>query len=684
MKPISHLLLLLLLFTVVACRAETSSPNEEVGIPFIEADSTPVPTIPEEGSTREADEPVLDLPLLPSLRQAGDAYGLGEPLPGGGEDPFAKATFSLNAQLPEAPETAVVEQHLFSPLDEATARKLADQFGFTGPLYFQKTPPEFAPPPGEESAPVYMAFNGQSILNMGDTGLSYENRGIFMDYNLRPVYTVAVSKLETRLKEWELLNFPYEIRVTDNGDIIVSRLIDGVAVEQSEYNFAQNHDGEIAYFDFQPLRQVDLLGNYPLQSAERAWEQLQTSSGRVESRYQMVLPLDPADDPFTDFVNPRSWVPLSDPGQELHLYISPAVYEATDDSGLRIMHGDFTLTGDSKDLAEIAAHISDVLHVWGTTGLENGAKTLLVDDWEVVDLVRYETLEGTIEYTDDQALLKTADDGQFILAAAPPDIPEDIKVYVSVAARRDAGLELPVLDWMSISEIIDYPEVPVETSADEQDAIQTVAIDSASLIYFSLYQTAESPWLDTSFLLLPVWKFSGETDQGHQVIFWVPAVEPQYLQTPPQINSTGTGSIFGWVSRDICDTELDETNKAANLPASCQKGPQGDFQANGSLDVHEPPIGGVVVRLGVGACPSVGLAEITTIATDISYTFLELDAGTYCVSIDSSEEPNASLLQPGTWSYPERKEGIVGRTVTLEPRQTIYDINFGWEFQTNH
>ncbi len=156
-----------------------------------------------------------------------------------------------------------------------------------------------------------------------------------------------------------------------------------------------------------------------------------------------------------------------------------------------------------------------------------------------------------------------------------------------------------------------------------------------------------------------------------------------YLQTPPQSSTTGTGSIFGWVSRDICDVELDETNKTDNSSASCQQGSQGNFQANGTLDAHEPPIAGVVVRLGEGECPSVGLAEITTIATDISYTFSELDAGTYCVSIDSSEEPNASLLASGTWTYPERKAGSVGRTVTLESGQSLYDINFGWEFQTN-
>jgi hypothetical protein len=78
----------------------------------------------------------------------------------------------------------------------------------------------------------------------------------------------------------------------------------------------------------------------------------------------------------------------------------------------------------------------------------------------------------------------------------------------------------------------------------------------------------------------------------------------------------------------------------------------GNYHANGHLDEMEPLIGDVAVRLGAGACPSTGLAETTTIVTDLSYSFTGLAAGTYCVSINPSEEPNLSLLRPGIWTSP--------------------------------
>ena len=98
-------------------------------------------------------------------------------------------------------------------------------------------------------------------------------------------------------------------------------------------------------------------------------------------------------------------------------------------------------------------------------------------------------------------------------------------------------------------------------------------------------------------------------------------------------------------------------------------------------DSQEPAIADVVVRLGAGACPAAGLAEVTTIATDISYSFTGLEAGTYCVSLDPSEEPNLSLLRPGIWTFPKLSEGTIGTTVVLKPGENVYDVNFGWDHQ---
>lgn len=667
------LLSLIILIASAACGAPTT-PSQT---------AAPVATSAVEESTNSgAEEPGEDLPLLPSLVES-NTNGIGEPLPGGAEDPFAAATLTLAAELPVSPETAVVQQHSFGQIDETKARALADQFGFTGPLYVQQIAPEFAPPEGEESPTVFTAFAGKRILNIGNTGLTYEDRGVVVNYNQRPAFAEAAPLIEAQLKAWGVLEFPYELRELPLGDLAIFRLIDGVAVEQNQFNIFFNQAGEVAYFDYRPLRNITVLGSYPLQTAEIAWQQLQTLEGQAQIRHQLMPLPDVNDDVSENFVNPRSWAPLSEAGQEIHLYMTPAVYEATDGSELRLVYGDFTLAGDSGELAEIATHSSDVLHVWGTVDVANGAKILNVAGWEVVNIVQYETLEGTIDYAGEQALLRTTEGETFILAAAPEDIPEGIEAYVSAAARRDTGADYPLLDWNNISEKIEWPEMPQEIPSEEPAAIKAVTIDSATLIYFTLYQTADVPQPDTNLLFVPVWKFSGKTDQGQLATFWVSAVAPEYLQSSSLPAANSAGSINGWVWHDLCATAMDGQPALTSTPDGCIEAasPLGAYRANSSMDAQEPTISDLVVRLGQGACPATGLAEVTTIATDLSYSFMNLAAGTYCVSINPSEEPNLSLLRPGIWTFPEVAEGTIGTTVTLAEGQNVFEINFGWDHQ---
>jgi len=147
--------------------------------------------------------------------------------------------------------------------------------------------------------------------------------------------------------------------------------------------------------------------------------------------------------------------------------------------------------------------------------------------------------------------------------------------------------------------------------------------------------------------------------------------------------STPTGSIFGWVWHDVCQSGKEGEPSLTSAPEGCieSTSPPGSYQADGRKDPLEPVIPEIVVRLGQGACPAAGLAEVKTIETDISYSFAGLNAGTYCVSISPLEEANFSLLIPGIWTYPEMSEGTIGMTVTLEEGQNVYDINFGWDHQ---
>jgi hypothetical protein len=566
MKAVSFITLVLMLIGMTACSPETvpsgedslaATPARNVQVDPVEepgensVTATRLPETPTAAAERaeptatftpapeaaleieepqEVTEAVGELPMLPPFQEA-DASGIGDPLPGGEQDPFAEAVFILWTELPDGPQSAVVQEHSFGQMDEAAARRIADNLGFNGPLYVQQIPPEFAPPEGEDSFLVLFAFDGNRILNISDNGVNFEDRGVIFDNEERPVFAETAPIVESMLKAWGLLNFPYEIKDLDGSIVMIHRLIDGIASNQNEFNTNFNHKGELNYFDYHPLRIVEDWGTYPLQSAEMAWQQIQQSVGREGIRYQ-IGPLQPLQGPVEGFVNPRSWAPLFEPGQERHLYLTPAVFEAIDGSGLRLMFGDLTLTGDEDDLAEIASHLADMLHVWGTTGFEDGAKTLDVNGWEQVNLINYETVEGTVFTGDGITYLQTSTGEEFILPDAPDDIENRTEVYASIMAKRDAGAEYPLLDWYSLTEKIDWPDVPVATPDQEPEPITRVTIDEVSLIYYALYQTAGVPGQDMTLLHLPVWQFSGESDQGHKVTIWVPAVMPEYLESP--------------------------------------------------------------------------------------------------------------------------------------------------------
>ena len=147
------------------------------------------------------------------------------------------------------------------------------------------------------------------------------------------------------------------------------------------------------------------------------------------------------------------------------------------------------------------------------------------------------------------------------------------------------------------------------------------------------------------------------------------------------------GSISGWVWHDQCETGLDGQPAPTSTPPGCieQVSPLGAYHANGVLDADELPIEGIVVRLRQGDCAATSLteikAEMTTLASDLSYSFTGLKAGTYCVSIDPQADPNFSLLRPGLWTYPFVTEGIAGTTVTLHRGENKFDVNFGWDYQ---
>jgi hypothetical protein len=150
--------------------------------------------------------------------------------------------------------------------------------------------------------------------------------------------------------------------------------------------------------------------------------------------------------------------------------------------------------------------------------------------------------------------------------------------------------------------------------------------------------------------------------------------------------SKGTGAIFGWVWQDQCVSGQDGQPATGSPPAGCvdEISPVGPYHANGIREPNEQPLEGVTVRLIKGSCASDSLeqiAETTTIAGDVSYSFTDLPAGSYCVLIDPQEDVNRPVLDAGIWTYPTVTAKPILQDVFLGPAEGKYNVDFGWDYQ---
>ena len=162
---------------------------------------------------------------------------------------------------------------------------------------------------------------------------------------------------------------------------------------------------------------------------------------------------------------------------------------------------------------------------------------------------------------------------------------------------------------------------------------------------------------------------------------------PSFLQKPTAtLEPSATpeilpASISGRVWHDVCASGKEGEPPPDEIPQGCiAAGDELVYQANGLYESGETGIPGIILQLGSGQCPSFGLAtELTD--QEGNYTFMDLEWGTYCVSIDANDLLNRSLLFPGLWTYPVPTTGMTSITVTVQEGVEMDGINFGWDHQ---
>lgn len=144
-----------------------------------------------------------------------------------------------------------------------------------------------------------------------------------------------------------------------------------------------------------------------------------------------------------------------------------------------------------------------------------------------------------------------------------------------------------------------------------------------------------------------------------------------FASYPPLRKSTITGVVF----HDLCAVP---DGPVTEPPPGCVDDGGGSYRANGIYE-SEPGISSVNVTLNEGSCPGSGTTLSRVTDSSGRYTFDQLVAGTYCVSI-AVTGGNADALIPGGWTAPFVVDGTIQYTVNVGPVETK-TVNFGWDYQ---
>jgi hypothetical protein len=417
--------------------------------------------------------------------------------------------------------------------------RLAAVFGMNGPIYtetyFMEEGAEWTP------IPVYMVFDGSRQLAVGDNYLYYYDEAgvVFVGSSAEPLpYEQSAPIADAFLQQTGLADFPYQMINTNGSDIQIRRLVDGRETIFPEIQISVNSRGEVWSFSYNPLGELTALGEYPLRSAEDAWQQVldkgvdfQTVFFNVYPGADFVLPEQPTEDEY------RYWQRTFEAGESVTLYSYPSVFTAVNnDAPPRIVLDMFILSAPADQLEAIAGYVGKQIYVEAIAGEIVGNRRILeLVAWEPVEK-EYTFREGIVQRSDNQTLLNVEGGETFIIPDAPDNLFDGEKIYVSGWIETAERGETPVFNWQGMGVIFD---APVEEPAPPVDGeveffgIRQATINEITLQYTVVTLFDEETGAVTLFLQ-PVWQFKGLTDTGEIIEIYVQAVDESFVAPPAQ------------------------------------------------------------------------------------------------------------------------------------------------------
>ena len=359
---------------------------------------------------------------------------------------FPAINFQFAIDFPAAPEQlAIYSQQLPEQLTTESARQMAERLGITGNVY---------PMPSEgfdeTLIEVSDGFDVVRFLNFAEQFV-YFPQTADQAQGSTEIYPFEqqVEVVKTFLEEHGLLDFPYRAELLEAGDgVRFLRLLDGYPVIYgignnpglSEWIRASvNNNGAITEIDYSNA-EFQRVGEYPLLSAQAAWERLRSGQAAQRSLYAIQSPPQPT--------TLQTWSRSYPVGQTIDLYGYVSILQPDDPAiSPALWFNNMSLSGEVQGLID-QSQMGQFLHLWGQIEEnEAGKRHFDVYGWESSPLPE-EFLMGVIQRKDNGAQLITENGQLLLVAGIPEDVPDGAQVEIRGVILEG---EPSTLDWWYLS-----------------------------------------------------------------------------------------------------------------------------------------------------------------------------------------------------------------------------------------
>lgn len=408
------------------------------------------------------------LPRLPVMASSQESFeeGVGGSL----------GSFVLQTSLPNTPDQAPVFRLPGSQtITVAEARRLAERFGVSGPVYEQQFPEASHSNSGAgpliENDPlprpvIYTVIEGPRSVRVSGRSATYEDgQGMrALETEPAPGLEEAAATAEAFLRSGGLLDFPYRLEQDPDSprQVRFVQMIDRWPTLEAGASVLVAANGQVARAVYYPL-DLERVGEYPIYSSERVWNGL-LSGNPPGSGYSLGI-----EQPISGAPNAPAqlWGPVYRPGEWADLYgrvdvYRPAPGEKTD----AVLHmGELRLAASDQDGQELSQRIASGVRVWGQVRLDEAGLLMLdVEGWEDAPAEILHSVIGSVQRQTGQALLLAEDGKQYLLPHAPDSLPDGEQVSAwgwETGRIQDC---YPVLGWIHLESLSPEEDetVPVE------------------------------------------------------------------------------------------------------------------------------------------------------------------------------------------------------------------------------